>query len=107
MKRLIRESFPSPLSHLSGVPPMSSRLGLSCLALCLLTGMVTSSFAQEVSKEEKDAGFVSLFNGKDFTGWRFTGDPKPETVKNWKVADGVIQLSGGGSPHLASEKEYA
>jgi hypothetical protein len=27
--------------------------------------------AQELTAEEKAAGFVSLFNGQDFTGWRF------------------------------------
>jgi hypothetical protein len=58
-------------------------------------------WAGELSQEEKSAGFVSMFNGREFTGWRFTGDTPPEEVTNWKVVDGVIQLSGGGSPHLA------
>lgn len=58
----------------------------------------------EVSKEEKDAGFVSMFNGVDFAGWRF--DAKESPPANWKVADGVIKLSGGGAPHLASAKSY-
>ena len=52
-----------------------------------------------------DDGFEALFNGRDFTGWRFslqkTGDPLPE---NWKVKDGVIiatvksTTAGGGTP---------
>lgn len=54
-----------------------------------------------------DAGFDSLFNGRDFTGWRFslqkTGDPWPE---NWKVKDGVIAVSGGMRPHLVTIREY-
>jgi hypothetical protein len=53
-------------------------------------------------------GFVPLFNGKDFTGWRFGETPATEkTAANWKVEDGLIRLLGGGSPHLASQNEYA
>ncbi|MFZ4395901.1 MAG: PQQ-binding-like beta-propeller repeat protein [Kiritimatiellia bacterium] len=60
-----------------------------------------------LSDEEKGAGFVSMFNGEDFIGWRFTGDQPADKVSNWKVAYGVIQLSGGGNPHLATDREYA
>jgi hypothetical protein len=66
--------------------------------------------AQELSPEEARDGFVALFNGKDFTGWRFgeTSPTSSETLPpNWKVEDGVIKLSGGNSPHLASQKEFA
>ncbi len=54
-----------------------------------------------------DAGFTPLFNGKDFTSWRFTGlkegDPAPV---NWKVEGGLIHLTGGGKPNLVTEREY-
>jgi hypothetical protein len=64
--------------------------------------------AEPLTPEEKQAGFQSLFNGKDFTGWRFVGkDGVTQEAPNWKVADGVIQLSGGGSPHLSTDREYA
>ncbi|MBC7820814.1 MAG: DUF1080 domain-containing protein, partial [Planctomycetaceae bacterium] len=61
-----------------------------------------------LSKEDKDAGFVSMFNGKDFTGWRFEGKESPpkELPDNWSVADGLIKLSGGGKPNLGSAKAY-
>ncbi len=56
--------------------------------------------------EAKD-GFVSMFNGKDFSGWRFgTGSAFQGAPKNWKVDDGMIRLSGGGAPHLASQWDY-
>lgn len=63
----------------------------------------------ELSQEERDAGFVSMFNGTDFTGWRFEGKESPprELPPNWKVEDGVIKLTGGGKPHLASAKSYS
>ncbi len=62
--------------------------------------------AEELSQEEQDAGFVSMFNGKDFSGWRFTKGTPPEKVSNWMVKDGVIHLTGGGKPHLGTEKAY-
>jgi hypothetical protein len=76
----------------------------------LMIGGVLSATgqAQELTAEEKAAGFVSLFNGKDFTSWRF-GDESPpkELPANWKVEDGVIKVTGGGKPHLASAQECA
>src|SRR4051812_46416502 len=82
------------------------------LAAWLLAGVgsigLTQARSQELSAEEAKEGFVSLFNGKDLTGWRF-GETAPtlQTMpKNWKVEDGVIKLSGGNSPHLASRREF-
>ncbi len=78
------------------------------VAAALLSFSLASPLvADDLTEEEKTAGFVPMFNGKDFTGWRFTGDVPAEKATNWSVADGVIRLSGGGSPHLATEKEYA
>ena len=45
-----------------------------------------------------------MFNGEDFTGWRFTS--KDGTGPNWSMKNGVIHLTGGGQPHLASVKTY-
>ena len=64
--------------------------------------------AQELSDQEKADGFVSLFNGRDLTDWRFddSASPPEKLPDNWKVEDGVIKVLGGGSPHLASAKEF-
>ena len=52
------------------------------------------------------AGFVSLFNGKDFTGWRV---PEGDNG-HWKVVDGVIdydaESEAAGDKSLWTEKEY-
>lgn len=80
---------------------------LGGLGLPLVLGSQQLLPAAELSAEEKQAGFQSIFNGSDFTGWRFVGGKEPATeAPNWKVADGVIQLSGGGSPHLSTDREY-
>ena len=76
-------------------------------AVLLVVSGPTAAFAEALSTQEKQAGFVSMFNGEDFSGWRFTGDKLPDEVSNWKVEDGVIRLSGGGNPHLVTQREYS
>lgn len=76
-------------------------------AAAVLAGSLAGR-AQDLSEEERGAGFVSLFNGRDFTGWQFDGGASPpaELPTNWQVADGVIRLSGGGKPHLGSDQAF-
>lgn len=47
--------------------------------------------AQVLSPEEKGAGFVSLFNGKDLTGWMYLG--KGEGT--FSVQEGALHYKGG------------
>ncbi len=62
--------------------------------------------AAVVSAHAADRGFVSLFNGKDLSGWKVpAGDGG-----HWKVLDGVIDYDARseatGDKNLWSEKEY-
>jgi hypothetical protein len=94
------------------------RVLLSFLALAF---MVPTLSAQSLSEEEAKDGFFSLINGKDFSGWRFSGTipskdksakAKPFTSTldvfpdNWKAGDGMIQLLKGGNPNLASQWDF-
>lgn len=78
---------------------------ITALMACVAT-FTQSSRAQELTNEEKDAGFVSMFNGVDLKAWRFTGKDTDPPPKNWKVERGVIKVTGGGSPHLATVYEF-
>ena len=60
-----------------------------------------------------DDGVVSLFNGKDLTGWKvfvnpkttgYDADSRPERI--FKVNDGVIHVSGERFACLTTEKEF-
>ncbi len=77
--------------------------------------------AQDLTAEEIKEGFIPLITGKDFSGWRFSGNipNKDKTAKpkaftstidvlpeNWKAGDGMIQLLKGGSPDLASQWDF-
>ncbi|HEY1377233.1 MAG TPA: family 16 glycoside hydrolase, partial [Gemmataceae bacterium] len=49
------------------------------------------------------AGFVSLFNGNDTTGWK----SQPNTPGGWRVKDGVLTGIGPNGPSLLySDREY-
>lgn len=94
---------------------LSGRTSLLETLLCVtLLGLLTSVVADDatdlnaLSQAEREAGFVAMFNGKNFAGWRFEGKESPpkELPDNWKVEDGVIRLSGGGKPNLGSSKAY-
>ena len=69
----------------------------------LLAGLV--SCASEAPMD-LGSGFVSLFNGKDFTGWKL---PEGDNG-HWKILDGVIDYDAlsesKGPKHLFTEKEY-
>jgi hypothetical protein len=83
-------------------------MGRTTLVLLVTLAAGPTAPAQTVSDAERKEGFVSLFNGKDFSGWRFSDNSAlPDKLPaNWKVEDGVIKLSGGGSPHCASQWDY-
>jgi hypothetical protein len=77
---------------------------MSLLAV-LLTAVALP--AQTVPDAEKKEGFLSMFNGKDFTGWRFgNGSALPDKLPDVaKVEDGVIKITGK-EPHLGSQWDY-
>ncbi len=93
-------------------------------ALAVALGVPTAALAA-------DDGFVQLFNGKDFTGWKipnppsgefkdvketknadgkviaFVGVPKKEGAKEvtlWQIQDGMI-VGGGPASHIFTEVE--
>jgi hypothetical protein len=70
---------------------------LALLGICLA---VTD--AQEPGKDEKEAGFVSLFNGKDLTGWRYLG----KGAGTFSVKGGAIHYKGGNGWLCYTVKEY-
>jgi hypothetical protein len=64
------------------------------------------TLALALSQEAPLPGFVSLFNGKDFTGWRVPAGDNG----HWRVVDAVIdydaQSEAGGDKSLWTEREY-
>lgn len=88
------------------------------LTFSLITAMLltTSAFAQKanaISKEEKKAGWVLLFNGKNFDGWRqCNGKAMPA---NWILEDDAMKVvigegknsgQGANGDIIFSEKKF-
>jgi 3-keto-disaccharide hydrolase len=46
----------------------------------------------QIAKQTVEAGFTSLFNGKDFTGWKISGPTETFTIQ-----DGAIVAKGAAS----------
>ena len=82
------------------------------------------TYLSEVSDDEE--GFVSIFNGRDLTGWKgLVEDPitrskmKPaqmakaqvkaneQMTKDWIVEDGSLVYVGSGFDNLCTQKQYA
>jgi hypothetical protein len=82
---------------------LSSARRLAALPLALA---LVAFLAPAASAGDPPPGFVSLFNGKDLTGWKIpAGDGG-----HWKVVDGVIdydaQSEAEGDKSLYTEKEF-
>jgi hypothetical protein len=71
---------------------------LLALAFCAILALSTSSPA---GGDKPPEGFVSIFNGKDLTGWKATGK-----MDVWGAENGIMYVSGGGGGWLLTEKEY-
>jgi hypothetical protein len=72
----------------------------------LLAGSLTAQdkASQEYDKDIKQAeeskeDWITLYNGKDFTGWKISENGK------WKVEDGLIVVNGERS-HLFTDEEF-
>jgi Domain of Unknown Function (DUF1080) len=108
----------------STIVTLSRRTRVAAVAL---TGLISIALRAETAAPP--AGFVSLFNGKDLSGWygrdtenpqlldtltpealaahrqQTLVDPKKGILAHWKVADGVIENDGHGL-FLTTEKSY-
>src|SRR5436190_11274007 len=82
---------------------MQRRLfAIASLTLIFLCCFVLRADDAKKSNPKPEEGFVSLFNGKDLSGWKVMGKDA-----GWTVKDGVIHSDAGNEGHwLRSEKEF-
>src|SRR5438094_809314 len=85
------------------------------LALALVIGIAStggSTPAEAPGEWKPDAGYTSLFNGKDLTGWKYGKEKdlagKTETAdKRFEVKDGIIVVNEGkGIKDLFTIQDY-
>ena len=71
-----------------------------CIRPLVVLAAVALAAAGLPAAGEKDEGFVSLFNGKDLTGWE-------GSTKGYVVEDGVIVCKKDGGGNLWTTKEFS
>lgn len=72
------------------------KLMISSFTMTVALLIALASCAQKPNKltgKEKKEGWVLLFNGKDFTGWRQYN--KTEMPKNWTIEDNAMKIFTG------------
>jgi Domain of Unknown Function (DUF1080) len=61
------------------------------------------------AEDKSDEGFVALFNGKDFSGFKFFLDPKAkdaDPTRTWSVVDGTVHCTGKPYGYFYTDKSY-
>jgi hypothetical protein len=74
---------------------------------CLL-GFSLSVTAAFTIAEDKEEGFVTLFNGKDLGGWRYgkRGEAENKAGKGYQAENGILFCTKADGGNLYTEKEY-
>ena len=70
--------------------------------------LLAAAFVLLGGARAQDDGFTPLFNGKDFTGWKFVIGAKESTDpgKTFAVKDGIIVVSGSPNGYFTTEKSF-
>jgi len=79
--------------------PRTIRTSLCCLCILLTTAFLV---ADDKPAADED-GFVTLFNGKDTTGWVYG---EKQAGKGYQVENGVLFCTEKDGGNLYTEKEY-
>ena len=81
------------------------RKGLMFAAFLLPLALKSSANSRA---DEKEGGWIKLFNGKDLSGWKIFPDPTTNVSAKaiWKVDGGMIVCEGSVNGYLLTEKEY-
>jgi hypothetical protein len=72
---------------------MKRKIIVICIAAILFTLPSCSQKANTLTSQEKKAGWVLLFNGKDFSGWRQCNGT--EMPKNWVLEEDAMKVFTG------------
>ena len=70
---------------------------LPALSICFFVTVAFAEAPAQLSPEEVKDGFTMIFNGKDLSGWKHSG--------NWTVEDGVITRQGKGGSLVYQESK--
>ena len=74
----------------------------------VLAAPIASTISVPVARGDADAGFTSLFNGKDLQGWIYgtRGGKENKSGKGYQVEDGLIYCTKDDGGNLYTKDEY-
>ncbi len=74
-----------------------------------LLGLGLIAATASVPAQDKEEGFVSLFNGTDLTGWRYgkKAGGENKSGKGYQVENGILFCTKSDGGNLFTEKEFA
>lgn len=64
-----------------------------CLIGLMIPSILTAQKPNTLTRKEKKVGWMLLFNGKDFTGWRQCNST--QMAKNWVIEDNAMKVFTG------------
>jgi hypothetical protein len=77
------------------------------LIVLLSLALFTAANAPASNKGASEEGFAPLFNGKDLTGWTYSGDRNPaKKSKGYYFENGVLVCDKDATGNLYTEKDY-
>jgi hypothetical protein len=74
---------------------------MPCILIAIT--LLTACPARAKTDDDKEDGFVRLFNGKDLTGWKVHAGKRD----NWTAEEGMIVCLGKGGGWLGTDQDYA
>jgi len=79
----------------------------TCLAWLGIAALLVSVGCQGVAKPAAPSGKISLFNGKDLSGWKLVvSDPNADVHKVWTVRAGVVRCEGRPTGYMRTTRAY-
>lgn len=83
---------------------LTSLFAVLCLGLA--ASSIPCSAADTAGTAIAPTSKIELFNGRDFTGWKFFMRTNADPTQTWTVNGGVIKCSGQPFGYMRSEKDY-
>ena len=80
-----------------------------CITVCFPVFLLHAQDNQ-LTRKEKKAGWILLFDGKTLNGWRVAGDSVMLPTAGWSVEDNCLKAEwnkSGGNKNIVSKSEFA
>jgi hypothetical protein len=82
------------------------QLAVLGIGLSLALGIATNCFAEDAPQAVTPTSRVELFNGKDFSGWKFVSKTNSDPMQTWSITNGLIHCTGKPTGYMRTVGNY-